>query len=507
MRQLFTLTLFILGIAFTACESSTTPEGNRLKVTSPTEVAIDKYAGEFSIRYEVIGITDAKAEVALTSDWLRVAEHKSGIIKVMLEENTSGGSRQAAVMLSYEGSKATIVVTQTSENTAPVLTLVGDEVMELERAGKRVVINYTLENKNPEDYVYAKTSADWVYSIDCSKSGKVTLGVATNMSGKDRETKVTVGYGTASFDVMLHQTGSGDINFNAPTLWGDYYGDALTPGAANYWFFLTDRSFDSEGKSYANATYYRIDAYGPLATGSGIVAIPDGTYTYDPNNTYAQWTFTAEWSGFWVTDADARRDAINKFEEATLVVEGNKITLTAKINGENHNVVFEGENALLDSQGNVTVLTTLDGDYEADLSDHYMVYECYGDYYDYGAYNWMFVIMPNSGKGDCMQLDIITGHNDKESGFAGDYVASEVLKQWSFIPGWTDQTNLLCSWFFTADNSELAPFRGGNVSVVDNGDGTMTVDIDVTDDRRNRITGSWTGVPQQFTGRSMVLKR
>jgi hypothetical protein len=41
----------------------------------------------------------------------------------------------------------------------------------------------------------------------------------------------------------------------------------------------------------------------------------------------------------------------------------------------------------------------------------------------------------------------------------------------------------------------MAPFRDGNVSVVDNGDGTVTVEIDVLDDLRNRITGSWTGVP------------
>ena len=507
MRKLLTLMVALVGLLFIACEIESGTTKGEIVITSETNVEIGLYAGEFVINYDIKGYDSVDATITTTSDWLRVMEHKAGEATIAYEENTSGGSRQAAVMLSYEGAKATVVITQSSEAVTPILTLLGEDTINLDRAGQKAVISYKLENGNPVDYVYAKTTADWVYSIEC-KGGKATLGVATNMSGKDRETKVTVGYGSASFDVMVKQSGSGDINFNAPTLWGDYYGDALTPGAANYWFFLTDRSFDTEGKSYPNATYYRIDAYGPLATGSGVVAIPDGTYTYDPNDTYAQWTFTAEWSGFWVTDANANRDAILKFEEgATLVVEGNKITLNAKVNGEQHNVVFEGENALLDSRGNVTVLTTLDGDYEADLSDHYMVYECYGDYYDYGAYNWMFVIMPNSGKGDCMQLDIITGHNDKESGFAGDYVASEVLKQWSFIPGWTDQTNLLCSWFFTADNSELAPFRGGNVSVVDNGDGTMTVDIDVTDDRRNRITGSWTGVPQQFTGRSMVLKR
>ncbi len=506
MRQLFTLTLLILGIALTACENGSTPDGVALKVTSNTEVNIGKYEGSFVITYNIPGDKDAMAEVSLTSEWLRVDNHKAGSIKVKYEENTTGGTRQAAVMLNHAGTTSTIVVSQTSEAATPIITLLSDEEVAIDRAGQEVVIKYSLENTNSVDYVFAKTSADWIYSIDC-KGGKATLGIATNMSGKDRETVVTVGYGSASFEVAITQAGTGDINFNAPILWGDYYGDALTPGAANYWFFLSDRGFDYEDNSYPNATYYRIDAYGPLATTSGVVAIPDGTYTYDPNNTYAQWTFTAEWSGFWVTDAKAHRDAIIKFEEATLVVEGNKITLNATINGEKHTVVYEGENALLDYQDSVEVLTTLDGDYEADLSDHKMVYECYSDYYDYGAFNWMFVIKPNDGSGDCIQLDVITGHNDKESGFAGDYVASDVLKQWSFIPGWTDGYNLQCSWFFTADKSELAPFRGGNVSVVDNGDGTMTVDIDVTDDRRNRITGSWTGVPQQFVDRSVVLKK
>lgn len=78
----------------------------------------------------------------------------------------------------------------------------------------------------------------------------------------------------------------------------------------------------------------------------------------------------------------------------------------------------------LDSRGEVTVYSTLDGDYEADLSDHYMVYACEGDYYDFGYYNWMFIIAPNSGEGDCFQFDVITGYNDKESGFIGDYTAS-----------------------------------------------------------------------------------
>ncbi len=506
MRKLLTLTVALVGLLFAACETENSIKKGEIVINSETNVEIGLYEGEFVIDYEIKGYEDVDATITTTSEWLRVKENRGGKATIQYETNETGGMRQAAVMLSFEGSNATVVVSQSNEAVTPTITLKSDENVEIDRCGQEVVISYSLENTNPVDYVYAKTSADWIYSIEC-KGGRATLGVATNTSGKTRETDVIVGYGSSSFTVNIKQAGDGAINFNAPLLWGDYYGDALTPGSANYWFFLSDRGFDTEGNSYPNATYYRIDAYGPLATTSGVVPIPDGTYTYDPNDTYAQWTFTAEYSGFWVTDANAHRDAILKFEEATLVVDGNKITLNAKINGEVHNVVFEGENALLDCQGNVVVHTTLNGDYEADLSDHYMIYECYGDYYDYGAFNWMFVIMPNDGSGDCMQLDVITGHNDKESGFAGDYVASDVLKQWSFIPGWTDGYNMQCSWFFNNSEGEQAPFRGGNVSVVDNGDGTMTVDIDVTDDRRNRITGTWTGVPEAYVSRSMVCNK
>jgi hypothetical protein len=36
------------------------------------------------------------------------------------------------------------------------------------------------------------------------------------------------------------------------------------------------------------------------------------------------------------------------------------------------------------------------------------------------------------------------------------------------------------------------------MSIKDNGDGTVTVDIDVIDDLRHHITGTWTGTPVAF---------
>ncbi len=502
MKRLFTIMFALAGLfAFVGCESEE-GVGGGLTIISPTEVTIGKYATEFIIDYTA----DAEAEVTLSSEWLRVHKHDTGIVDgatkgkifVQTEDNNTGGTRMAAVTLSVGSQRTTVVVNQLGVAEEATITITSGDTIDVKRAGSKAVIEYTLVGKNPVNYVYVKSDADWIYSMDTMDDGKIELGVATNTTGKTRETVVTIGYGTATATTTLRQAGDGEMVFEAPILYGEYLGDALTPGVGNYWFFITDRGFSSEGSSLPNATYYRIDAYGPISTDVDYIKIPKGTYTYDTENTYAEWTFTAEYSGFWVTDKDGRRGDIAPFEEGTLVVEDGKITLTVKVNGETHTAIYEGNATLSDSRGEVTVYSTLDGDYEADLSDHYMIYACEGDYYDFGYYNWMFVIAPNSGVGDCFQLDIITGYNDKESGFCGDYTASDYLATWSFIPGWTNMSQLLCSWYFTVDQNELAPFRKGNMSVKDNGDGTVTVDIEAYDDLRNKITGTWTGVPEEY---------
>ena len=514
MRRFLTLTIALIGFVFAACESTDEGKKGEVVVTSSTNVSIGVYEGESTITYKIVGVEDGLADIEISSEWLRVKESVAGEATIQFEENTTGGVRMAAVTLAYGSSKASVVFTQSNTPEEPILTPKCEELITIDRCGQKVVLNYTLENRNPVDYIYAKTSANWIYSINCDMDGEVVLGVATNDSGEVRETKITVGYGSASFDVVLTQVGDGEINFNAPILTGEYLGDTYTPGAGNYWFFLTDRGFDVEGNSLANTTYYRIDAYGPVASSLN-VSIPQGTYTFDSEDTCELWTFTAEYSGHWVTDVNARRGDIKPFESGTLVVDDKSITLDVVIDGENHHVVFVGRNELVDNQDSVVILTTLEDDYVADLSNHYMVYECYGDYYDFGYYNWMFVIQPKSGAGDCLQFDIITGFSDEQSGFAGEYIASEYLAKNSFIYGWTDNHNLLCSWFFNTivtesyvEVGDMAPLRGGNMEVIDNGDGTFTVNAITYDDLGNNITATWTGEAQRAeTAQSSVFRK
>lgn len=486
----------------TACDSGSNDSNIKVVINTPTEVSLGMYGEEVTIDYNILGIEDVLASVTLSDEsWLRIKEHSGRSVVITVADNESGASRMAAVTLSYGNSSATTIINQSGEAKAPIITSLSGEEMEIERAGSKVEIKYSLEFKNSTDYIYVKTSADWIYSIDTKTDGVVELGVATNTTKALRSTVITVGYGSASFNITLNQKGDGNMVFNAPILYGEYLGDALTPGAGNYWIILSDRGFNEEDKALPNATYYRIDAYGEAYyNGDSMVPIANGTYTFDKENTYAKGTFTAEYSGHWVTNKDGRREGdIISFESGTMVVENGKITLDVVIDGENHHVVYSGNTTIEDAQGTVNYYSTLRDDLETDLSEHSLIYACEGDYYDFGYTNWMFIITPNDGSGDCFQFDIITGNKKEEDGFIGDYKASDFLAKWSFIPGWTNQAQLLCSWYFTADQEDMAPFRDGTMSVKDNGDGTVTVDIDVVDDRRNRITGTWTGIPVDFS--------
>ena len=356
------------------------------------------------------------------------------------------------------------------------------------------MITYTIENKNDADIIYAKVDADWIYSIDTYTEGEIKLSAATNISGEERTANVTVGYGAASCEVVLTQAGEGDINFSASVLSGEYLGDAATPGVGNYWIILSDRGFDSDGKSIANGTYYRIDAYGEKYEGSdAMVPIPEGEYEFDSANCLISGTFASEYSNFFVNNKDGKHDEKIAYEEGKMIVENGKITLELTINGEKHTVTYVGDTKLTDAQGEANILTTLTNDYKLDLSDHYMVYECYGDYYEYGYTNWMFVIKPNSNNGDCVQLDIITSYSDEADGFTGEYKASEVLAVSSFIPGWMNTGVMECSWVFTTDQTVLARLRDGKVVVTQDENGIYTVEIDVYDDLRNNITGRYVG--------------
>lgn len=495
MRRFLFLASFLLVAMFAACENND-QSGAKIILTSPTELNVGMYGGRATITYTTVGdVSPEDIEVTHTGDWLRIVNSKAlGEVVIETATNETGGTRMAAVTIIFGSQRTTVVVNQSGTPAEPVITLTSASKIELERAGQPVEISYTLENPSPEGYTYAKVDADWIYRIDTSVEGKVTLYVATNTTSESRTANIEVGYESASFDVVLTQSGEGDYNFTATTMDGEYYGDFYSPGAGNYFLKFSDRGFTPEGSTQPFGTYYRIDAYGIVFTDEiGTITIPEGEYTYDPEGSYTSWTFVADYTDFFVNDKNGKHEK-QKIESGKMVVKGGNITLELMINGTKHTVTYEGSTEVVDARGDINILSTLEEDYALDLSNHSMVYACQGDWYDFGYMNWVLQIKPNDGKGDCVQIDIITEYDDEESGFEGNYTASEVRATNAFMLGWVYGGYLECSWFYTVDQDELAPFRGGEITIKKNADDTYTVDIDVTDDIRNRIYGSWTGV-------------
>jgi hypothetical protein len=170
------------------------------------------------------------------------------------------------------------------------------------------------------------------------------------------------------------------------------------------------------------------------------------------------------------------------------------------MSGATHKVTYNGGNIEIfdnsSSEGGEDVedvYSTLTGDWNCNLSAHTLYYESYGDWYEVGYQNWLIAIMPNSQAGDFVQFDLLAGA-DSYTSFAGEYTISDSLGAYTAYPGYIDYEGYLTgAWYYKEDGVTMAPFVDGWVDVVDNGDGTISVEFDVWDDADNNITGSWTG--------------
>ena len=180
MKRIFIFVLLVVSMLAVACGDKESEI--KVVITSASEVQLGMYGEDVTITYNIKGAqSGAIADVALSDkSWVRVKEHTAGTLVVGVADNDNGGSRMAAVTLSYGGSLATMIINQSSETVAPTIVSLSGEEINIGRAGTKVQVEYELENTNLVDYIYVKTAADWIYSIDTNTKGVVELGVATN---------------------------------------------------------------------------------------------------------------------------------------------------------------------------------------------------------------------------------------------------------------------------------------------------------------------------------------
>ncbi|MBQ2364001.1 MAG: hypothetical protein II288_00380 [Alistipes sp.] len=305
--------------------------------------------------------------------------------------------------------------------------------------------------------------------------------------------------GAPKFYVGVSDNGEDGDTFVASKAYAYYYGDMYAPGVSdNFYFFLSDLGVDEDGWDYAGATYYRFDLYAPITEDA---TITPGTYKLDPNDTCAVWTMGAGYSAYYkFNEFGDDYDFVEYFtdgyitfnEDGSIVAEvttysGAVISATYPAGGDI--VIYDAtEEGGGDYEGPFSTLTE---DYTCVLNDHTLYYMSYGDYYEVGLQNWMFMIAPANGEGDFVQFDVLAGPDS--TSFVGEYTISNTLDSYTSYPGniWGD--DLSGSWYYTNDGVTMAPFIDGTLNIVENTDGTMSVSFDVYDDVDNRINGTWTG--------------
>ena len=238
---------------------------------------------------------------------------------------------------------------------APELSLTSEATMEFTAEGGEGVITYTAKmvevtRVTVEPEVEATCEADWV--TDLTVAENITFTVLANEADA-RETKVVVTYGDKSFEVAVKQAAKQNeqpepptgVNIEAKHLYGEYYGDEYSPGVGNYYMALSDLGISEDGYAYPGGSYYYVDLYGPLFDGEGDITIPVGTYTFDANDSCAEWTIGASYSLYMAWDENGNSltgEYGLPYTDATLVVTESGATLTATIDGVEHTVTFEG---------------------------------------------------------------------------------------------------------------------------------------------------------------------
>ena len=291
------------------------------------------------------------------------------------------------------------------------------------------------------------------------------------------------------------------VEVDAPYAYAFYFGDMYTPGYAdNYYLFLSDVGLDEEGYELPNGTYYRFDLYAPI-TDSNLTKLPAGTYTIDMTDSGEPWTASVSYSSYYIMDEYGWDFVVVDYPGSGTIVVNEDGSVVAEVtmlsSGETHKVTRAASDITIydgrtggggEDDGTYSTLTS---DLVCNLSDHTLYYENYGDWYEVGCQNWTVAIMPNSQKGDFVMFDLLAAA-DRTEDFFGTYTISDSLAQGTSVVGYIDYDYLAGSWYYTDDGITMAPFVDGWVKILDNGDGTASVEFEVWDDVGYFVEGACT---------------
>lgn len=281
-----------------------------------------------------------------------------------------------------------------------------------------------------------------------------------------------------------------------------YYNDAGDVMGVTFQF--TDMDV-VDGYVVPPGTLLTVEAYMPYNE-DGKLALG----TYEVNDTNEEYSLASGW-GLWGYDfgtyavnfADEENYAIGYITSGTMEIGGSRdfdqYTITCTFQ-TSENVSIE-----CSWSGNMVVsgmpgpASTLEGDYTLNLEGATASASCYGDYYETGGANWTLQIMPE-GAGDAISMDFVVEGLDESEIPSGTYkaAATEYPGPGEYLTGYMSGSYLYGTWYAGYDAEgyivSRAPATSGDITVVNNGDGTYDLTFNCDDGSGNIWSGSWSGV-------------
>ncbi|MBR5853921.1 MAG: BACON domain-containing protein [Alistipes sp.] len=404
-------------------------------------------------------------------------------------------------------------------NNSP-LTLTSEPTINVPQQGGNFTITYDLVAEEGATAWAVADNTEVVTAMNYESRGYVRIHVSENTTLTSRKATVLVSFKEHCFSVEVIQEPktqeAATVTVEADTLIGSYDDTSLS-GIGRYWVILTDGGIVN-GSTVRNSEFFRLDILGPLSEDPHNARVPDGTYTLDTANNFNIYTMLNIGDTDYVL-VDGNNEAwSSSFTYAELVVEGNKFTLTAEVQNDElrttteYYVTFKGDYELTYNEV-ADHVSTLDSDYEIDLTNCAGTLNCFGDYWECGFCNWQIEFVCDDGLkyGTYLVLDFLTDDIiNGASGIAGTYTSTGFsaedetkpdFKAYTFIPGFSisdDGQFLMGSLVIDYANGvglDQAPIFDGTMTITDNGNNNYTIVIDAKDDAdpAHKVTLNWTG--------------
>ncbi|MBR6631383.1 MAG: BACON domain-containing protein [Alistipes sp.] len=383
------------------------------------------------------------------------------------------------------------VACETVSEEYPSSIRLSKSVVEFGKAGGTQSVAFTIENSKGGS-VTAEDNADWVDAV-VDFNAEVVITVDANTGGA-REASVTVNYEHAkAVEITVKQKAADsrdiDVEFEANRFEGIYYGteNSSTP---NYYVILSDRGAMSNGSVRSSATYYFLDMYHTTSANKENPVLPNGEYSYDTSNSFANLTISEENSWYCVTNESGEYAVAKNFKSVTATVSNNNFEAIIELSsGELHKVTFSGELVTLIN----FYRSTFTDDVEFSVDGATITASLYGDSYEVGQQNWF--IEAKKGN-EVFLVEVFNGSTEKCDGLYQMLVPDSTNYANTYIPGMVNN-GLIGTWYATVTNGKIsgdswAPMTEGAIRLATSGS-TLTIEYGCKDDAGNNITGSVSG--------------